>query len=126
MNKLYLFILISLTFVTLLSCEKEALLSEDCSYYATVEDHTDLDGCGYLFKLDNGEYLVPVWRWGFCGTPPLPKEVTEDPLWNYNYTNGERVRIGFTYANGSSICMKGNTAYITCIESLEEGGLGDR
>ncbi|MBK6263961.1 hypothetical protein JKA74_02840 [Marivirga sp. S37H4] len=108
--------------ISIWACEPEsAYISKDCVYVATVEDLTGLDGCGYLFKLENGDYLEPVWRWGFCGTPPLPEGATEDSLWNFNYKAGQRVRLGFEPANDvGSICMKGKPVIITCLEIIDE------
>lgn len=109
--------------IGLAGCEPEsANISKDCIYTATVEDLTGLDGCGFLFKLDNGDYLEPVWRWSFvCGTPPFPEGATEDPLWDFNYKDGQRVRLGFEPANDTgSFCMKGKMVYITCLEVIDE------
>lgn len=118
MKNLYILML----FLFLLSgCEDEKIsISEECTYNAVVEDFSGLDGCGYLFKLDNGEYLQPYWRWGFCGTPPFPEGATEDPLWDFEYKAGKRVRIGFQYADHANICMKGRVAIITCLETIDE------
>lgn len=106
------------------SCEWEKIEPiQSCLYSAVVEDHSDLDGCGYLFKLENGEYLEPVWRWGWCATPPLPEGYESDPLKDFRYEHGKKVKIGFEYTNdyGSSTCMKGKMVIITCIEDLGEG-----
>ena len=60
-----------------------------CSTPATVRDLTGLDGCGYVFELEDGTRLEPV-RNLICGTPPLPKEVTEDPLFNFQFEEGKK------------------------------------
>lgn len=103
------------------SCDTEELeISQECVQNAVVEDFTGFDGCGYLFKLSSGEYLEPVHPVIRCGTPPIPDEVKDDPLWGFEFKHGMRVRIGFEYANDyGSICMKGRTVIITCIESME-------
>lgn len=111
----------SIALLNLWSCNDEQVEPEpSCALNAVVEDHSGLDGCGFLFKLDNGEYLEPIWRWGFCGTPPLPEAAAEDPLWNFDFEDGQQVRIGFEVANqyGTS-CMKGMPVIITCLEHLE-------
>jgi hypothetical protein len=118
----YLVHLLSLVLVSLLwSCDTERIEPlQECVNNAVVEDFTGLDGCGYLFKLSNGEYLEPVRPVLYCGTPPIPDEVTNDPLWGFQFEHGKKVRIGFEYTNEyGSICMKGRTVVITCIETLE-------
>lgn len=126
--KTHISFLIYLSLLVLLSCEKEEpATSEDCVYYAYVRDFTTLDNCGFLFELENGEYIQGVWRWGFCGTPPLPEGALEDPLWGFQYEDGARLKIGFTYTNNySSSCMKGRTAIITCIENIDEKPAEDK
>ncbi|PTB97025.1 hypothetical protein C9994_04665 [Marivirga lumbricoides] len=122
MKPLKSFVVAIMLITGFVACESEsAHISKDCIYTATVEDLSGLDGCGFLFKLDNGDYLEPVWRWGFCGTPPLPEGATEDPLWDFNYVDGQRVRLGFEPANDvGSICMKGKPVIITCLEVIDE------
>ena len=115
-------IAIMVILLSALACEpEEAKISQDCTYAATVVDLEGLDGCGFVFQLDNGDYLEPVWRWGWCGTPPLPKEATEDPLYDYTFVAGQRVRLGFEAAEEmGSICMVGEQVYITCLEVIGE------
>lgn len=105
-----------------LACKQEdSKISQDCTYTATVVDLSGTDGCGFVFQLYNGDYLEPVWRWGWCGTPPLPKEATEDPLWDFRFVEGQRVRLGFEPAQEmGSICMVGKQVYITCLEVIGE------
>jgi hypothetical protein len=98
---------------------EEVILSQECLHSAVVEDLSGLDGCGYLFKLSNGEYLQPVAPLGWCATPPLPEGYYEDPLRNFQFEEGKRVRIGFEYTNDySSACMKGKMVFIKCIEEI--------
>ena len=122
MKKKYHFIIVAFVALGLWSCESEAVEADkSCVYNATVEDLSGLDGCGYLFKLENGDYLEPVWRWGFCGTPPLPEGATEDPLWDFQFEDGRKVRLGFEHTNDyGSICMKGKTVIITCLETIDD------
>lgn len=110
------------------SCDfHETQTSKDCIYSATVVDLTGMDGCGFVFQLDNGDYLEPVWRWGWCGTPPLPEGATEDPLWNFDYVDGQRVRLGYeTAEEGGSICMVGEQVYVTCLEVIGEEAVSVR
>ena len=86
-----------------------------CSIPATLRDLTGLDGCGFVFELEDGTRLEPVRSFGFCGTPPLPKEVTEDPLFNFQFVDGRRVFIEYEEVEMATICMVGKTVKITCI-----------
>jgi len=88
---------------------------------ATVRDLTGLDGCGFIFELEDGTRLEPQRIMLFCGTPPLPKEVTEDPLYQFEWVDGKRVKIGYdVLTEGVSICMVGPMVKITCIEELNQ------
>ncbi len=89
-----------------------------CSTYATIKDLTGLDGCGYVFELEDGSRLEPVRQLLFCGTPPLPKEITEDPLYGFEFVNGKRVRISYEETGSASICMAGPVVKITCIQEV--------
>lgn len=102
--------------IFLTACHSESVeLVNSCSYSATVEDHSDLDGCGYLLRLENGEYLDPVWPY-FCQTPPYE---VEDPMKDFEYVQGKRIRIDFEYLEGfASACMKGDAAVINCVEEM--------
>lgn len=121
MKKNYLWVLLGGVIMSgFWSCETEAVeIADDCVYNAVVEDFTGLDGCGYLFKLDNGDYLEPVWTWR-CGTPPVSEDAEENPLMGFQFEHGKRVRIGFNETNDfGSICMKGKMVFITCVEELD-------
>ncbi len=89
-----------------------------CTTYATVRDLTGLDGCGFVFELEDGSRLEPQRPFLFCGTPPLPKEITEDPLYNFEFVDGKLVKIGYRETGTSSICMVGPVVKITCIEEV--------
>lgn len=109
-----------ITVTSLLTACEEHVLKVSCDHAvtATVRDLTGLDGCGYIFELTNGTKLEP-YRIGYCGTPPLPKEATEDPLFNFQFIDGKQVRIGFEeMPDMTSICMAGKIVKITCIEEL--------
>jgi hypothetical protein len=118
------FILIGILAMTLLTaCDEEQLKEElkiSCNdgVNATVRDLTGLDGCGYVFELADGTRLEPM-RLLYCGTPPLPKEVTEDPLYDFEFIDGKHVRIRFEeMPDAASACMVGKIVKITCIEEL--------
>ena len=115
-------LLLVLAIVFLISCNQDDITldkSKCDGTEATVRNLTGLDGCGYVFELNDGTRLEPV-RLFFCGTPPLPKEVTEDALYNFQFVDGKKVRIGYEEATSSvSICMVGKMVKITCIEEVE-------
>jgi hypothetical protein len=88
---------------------------ETCTVPATVRDYTGLDGCRFVFVLEDGTALEPV-RYVDCGTPPLPAEVTEDPLYDFEFVDGKKVFISYTETGSPSICMVGPVVKITCIK----------
>ncbi len=103
------------------ACEPEAINPANCDNTATVEDFTGLDGCGFLFKLDNGDYLEPVRNIFFCGTPLLTEGYNEDPLSGFELKAGQRVRLGYEdLEDYGSICMNGKAVRITCLELISE------
>ena len=118
------FLTLGLLFLILLSCTNEGYSpSVPCTQgvEATVRDLTGLDGCGFIFELEDGTRLEPKRIMLFCGTPPLPKEVTEDPLFQFEWIDGKRVKIGYdVLTDAVSICMVGSMVKITCIEELDQ------
>lgn len=105
-----------------LACQKEDDFTLACGTEATVRDLTGLDGCGFVFELNDGTRLEPV-RTFYCGTPPLPPEVTQDPLYNFELVDGDKVIIGYVVTNDvATICMAGTTVKITCIQKVESAG----
>lgn len=98
-------------------CSEEDV-QKNCSTLATVKDLTGLDGCGYVFELEDGTRIEPVRTLLMCGTPPLPKEITEDPLYNFNFVDGKQVMISFELTQAASICMAGLPAKITCLTEI--------
>jgi hypothetical protein len=103
----------------LFSCEEKFDSSVPCDegVVATVRDLTGLDGCGYVFVLNDGTKLEPL-RLAYCGTPPLPKEITEDPLFDFEWVDGKRVIIGYEETKAGSYCMVGPVVKITCLNEL--------
>ena len=112
MKKLAYFILILLA---VSACGDETITS--CETRATVRDLTGLDGCGFVFELVDGTRLEPI-RMGYCGTPPLSKEITGDPLFDFEFVDGKDVFISYELSQSPSICMVGPTVKITCITEL--------
>lgn len=113
MKKLLFLILAGLVFVQCTDDEDSS-----CSTLATVRDLTGLDGCQFVFELEDGTRLEPIRSTMFCGTPPLPKEVTEDPLYNFEFVDGKRVKISYNLVGSMSVCMVGPVVKITCIQEV--------
>ena len=109
MRKAFVFLFVITVFA---QCESNS--SEDCSIPATVRDLTGLDGCGWVFELENGTRLEPL-RVFRCGTPPLSKVETEDPLLDFEFVDGKKVFISYEESKSPSICMVGPVVKITCI-----------
>jgi len=112
--RLFAFVMIVFMFS---SCDEDGLrVSCDEGVAATVRDLTGLDGCGFVFELEDGTRLEPN-RIGYCGTGPLPKEITEDPLFDFEFIDGKRVIIGFEEVEGAAgICMVGPIVKVTCLQ----------
>ncbi|MFZ5973031.1 MAG: hypothetical protein ACOYXA_15695 [Bacteroidota bacterium] len=106
--------------VLLFSCGEERNgLKGACGTPATVRDLSGLDGCSYVFELEDGTRLIAYWEWGWCGTPPLPEGATEDPLYNFEYVDGKKVLIGYEERpDVGGICMAGKMVKITCLEEV--------
>lgn len=102
----------------LFSCEQDTPMPDiTCGTLVQVKDMRGLDGCTFLFELENGEFLEPVpANPGWCGTL-LPDE---NPLRDFNLKNGQWINIGYREAtNAGSICMAGKLIYVTCIEEVD-------
>ena len=104
----------------LLSCADESFEKKECGTLAVVRDLGGLDGCGYVFELADGTRLIPVFNVLYCGTPPLPKEVTEHPLYGFEFVDGRKVLIGYEQTHAqANICMAGVPVNITCLQEIE-------
>ena len=111
--------LCSLIILSLFSCEEEKIYP-DCEtpVLATVRDLTGLDGCGFVFELSDGTRLEPQ-RMLYCGTPPLPKEITEDPLYQFEFVDGKKVLLGYEECEDCfSLCMVGPIVKVICIREV--------
>lgn len=106
--------LLLFTALILFNCSDENVSKQVCSTPATLRDLSGLDGCGFVFELDDGKILIPLIL-GYCGTPPLSPAITEDPLYNFNWEDGKRVMIDYTIADMPNICMAGQVVKITCL-----------
>lgn len=90
---------------------------KQCETQATIRDLSGLDGCGWVFELEDGTRLEPL-KVFLCGTPPVTN-VPNDVLINYNFVDGKKVLIDYKEANSPSICMVGPTVIITCIRDAQ-------
>jgi hypothetical protein len=111
--------IVALLFVSglLVTCSEEKI-EKGCGTMATVRDLSSLDGCGFVFELEDGARLEPI-RVFFCGTPPIAKEQLEDPLYNFSFIDGKKVLIDWEPIEAVSICMAGQTVRITCLTEVE-------
>jgi len=105
--------------VSLTSCEQEVMNAEPIGTIpATVRDLTGLDGCGWVFELQDGTKLEFV-RMFWCGTPPVPEEAKQDPLYNFEFVDGKQVRIAYEEMESyGSVCMVGKIVKITALKEL--------
>lgn len=120
--KSYVYAIVLLVSILLPGCEEESIHA-GCNQgvFATVKDLTGLDGCSYVFELSDGTRLEPQML-AFCGTPPLSMEITENPLYNFQFIDGKTVRINYEEVSDAvSICMAGKIVKITCIEEVNAG-----
>jgi hypothetical protein len=117
-------ILLFLSAVTLAGCVNDDVVGKsksdsDCSTAATVVNLTaKLDGCGWVFKLEDGSMLEPIIYW--CGTPPISEEQQNYPLNGFEWVDGKKVMIDYEVVpSGVSICMGGPIVRITCLSEPE-------
>lgn len=118
--KPFISIFFALVSLLCISCEDDEPVAITCdnAVLATVKDLTGLDGCGFVFELADGGRLEPQML-GYCGTPPLSKEVTENPLYNFQWVDGKKVRIAYDeIPDAASICMVGKIVKITCLTEV--------
>jgi hypothetical protein len=116
-------LLIFLLAVAYSNCTNDNLVvkpsTQSCSTPATVVDLRKLDGCGYVFVLEDGTRLEPF-RVFMCGTPPVPENQQKDPLQNFEFVDGKKVFIGYEKLDSmASVCMVGPIVKITCISETE-------
>jgi len=114
MKNIILLVLLAALFTM---CTEKEVEQTGCSVPATVRDLTGLDGCGWVFELNDGTVLEPYWQWGWCGTPPQPEGAVEDPLFDFEYENGKTVFIGYEPLTMeiATTCMADQLVKITCI-----------
>jgi hypothetical protein len=100
--KLYWLIAVSLLAT---GCTLKKIIGKRCDTYGIVRDYSDLDGCGMLIELENGDKLNPV--------------KVQD---NFPLTDGLKIRFSYQVIAGmAGICMAEKAfVEITCIEARPE------
>ena len=115
MKQLVTFIFLALL---TLACTDTDDFTLTCGTEATVRDLRGLGGCGFVFELSDGTRLEPIIVFE-CGTPPVSTNSAPDPILNFQFVEGKRVRIGYVENNDyGSICMAGKPVKITCLEEI--------
>lgn len=110
---------------TLLQCSDDSqqlmICGPACSTLATVRDITGLDAChGFVFQLEDGTQLRPYITF-YCGTMPIPEEIQNDPLYDFEFVEGKRVMLDYQILNTdfADACMAGQYARITCLSEID-------
>ncbi len=103
MNKYLIFSPVLTLLILFLGCSgSKQIANTECTTAATVKDFSKLDGCKFLFVLENG------------------KKLFADNFKELGYTpkDGDRVRISYKILeNYASICLaENNVVQITCLE----------
>lgn len=96
-------------------CAKNNVQPE-CKSRATVKDLSGLDGCGFVFELEDGTRLEPIIR--VYVTAP-----TNDPLYGFEFVDGKKVTIDYEISSGASACMAGPIVNITCLTEVRSNSL---
>jgi hypothetical protein len=111
-----LLLLVTFAFMTCSEDSDLPLQETECSTPATIKNLTGLDGCGFVFELEDGKRLEPL-RIFYCGTPPFPENMPADPLYNFELIDGKKVLISYDVVeNYASTCMTGPVVKITCMQ----------
>lgn len=105
---------IFLLLLLLAACEDTSLQNNDgCTTEATVKK-LELDGCGFVFQLKDGSYLIPEIR----VYVQAPKQ-SEDPVYYYTFVDGAKVKINYQEVDGVNACMAGKMVFVTCLTPLQ-------
>jgi hypothetical protein len=88
---------------TILTTCVDHSMESDCGTHATVKDLTGFDGCGFIFELEDGTRLEPMF-------------LREEPLSTFEFADGKKVVIGYEEKPSASVCMIGKTVKIICIQ----------
>lgn len=106
MKRLFTLLLIVFSFVR---CDDKN--SSSCATNATVKDLTGLDGCGFVFELEDGSRLEPLILETLVADP-------NDPLYGFEFADGKRVKITYEELDNASACMAGQVVKITCLQQI--------
>ncbi|MDN4165805.1 hypothetical protein QWY31_09840 [Cytophagales bacterium LB-30] len=105
---------------SLSACEKETMgVDAQELVPATLTDLSGLDGCGWVFELNDGTQLEfsTLMR---CWTPPVSAEDTRSPFDDFVFEEGKKVWIRYEeLPEAVSICMVGPVVEIKEIKTLE-------
>lgn len=98
----------------LAACDNE---TSSCAMHATVRDLRSLDGCGFVFELDDHTILVPTSPlWCGTGSPD-----GKDPLAGFEYVDGMQVLLSYEIIEGvANTCMAGTLVEIKCLEEARQ------
>ena len=110
-----LFIILTLS---ILGCESEPQPERVCSVEATVLDLTGLDGCGFVFQLEDGSRIEPIFLMR-CGVG-MEGEEEVDYIETYTLEHGMKITFDYELLDWGSVCMVGQLARITCLQVIEE------
>lgn len=109
--------LIALAVTFFVACEDsnitpEEKLRTDCTIPATVVNLNGLDGCGFVFRLDNGDILV---SYSYVSCSAEGEMTIVDPLSDFEFVDGKKVLIEYELIEAASACQAGQLAKFTCI-----------
>jgi hypothetical protein len=115
MMKKIAFVVLIVTFFV--SCEERNIDPEkktrtDCTIPATIINLNGLDGCGFVFRLEDGD-ILQSYSYVSCSAENVMTLV--DPLKDFDMVDGKRVLIEYDSVNAASACQAGQMVLITCI-----------
>ena len=83
-----------------------------CSNTAIVKDLSGLDGCGFVLELEDGSRFIPQ-KLTYIQAP----DPQQDPVYYFNFKDGDKVCFDFRETEGTDVCMAGKLVFITCIKT---------
>lgn len=99
--------------ITLNSCTEEEVTAINFNVPATVETTTDVEGCGFVLVLANGQRLQPIpTHLNWDNTSATTKLNASK---NQTFTNGQKVIIAYKESAHSSISLVNQAVEITSI-----------
>lgn len=119
MKKIAFIVLITTFFV---ACEDSKVDPEkktrtDCTIPATIVNLNGLDGCGFVFRLENGD-LLESHTYVSCSADAIMTIV--DPLKDFEMVHGKKVLIEYDSVHAFSACQAGQLVRINCITDAPE------